>query len=255
MHTRIHVSAGPQGGEDMTTENAANQLPAVANANGAGGVIEALEGRYDMPAAVEAALNLAGRKATQMLLDLLDDPATQALKPMQRLAFIERIMDRVYGKPESALAVMALKARMQGYGLDGRGPAAAPNGRGGSMPSLTEQLDELEDRGEIAPRSRSDSRAASRASDSPVADGGGGVTEEDALAAATGMTPDIDARNLAPDEVAAIVDASAPERVVSFSRRANRSRRSRRGAATDAGADTDADDTPSEDRSEARKAS
>lgn len=71
--------------------------------------------RYAMPPVVIAALRQAGNKATARLLKMVeDDSIFDKLAPKDQLRLIEVVMDRAYGKSETAAGHDLTQARLNG---------------------------------------------------------------------------------------------------------------------------------------------
>ena len=69
--------------------------------------------RYQMPPVVLAALRQAGQKAVMRLLKMVtDDKVFESLSPKDQLKVIEAVMDRAYGRSETATAADIGAARL-----------------------------------------------------------------------------------------------------------------------------------------------
>lgn len=76
--------------------------------------------RYSMPPVVIAALKQAGQKATQRLANMvMDDKTFGSLSPKDQLFVIREVMDRAYGKSETAASNDLANQRLNG--ADGNG--------------------------------------------------------------------------------------------------------------------------------------
>lgn len=68
--------------------------------------------RFAMPPVVVAALRQAGKMATLRMLQIMqDDKKFNALKPTEQMKLMEMVMDRAYGRAETASSSLNLLAR------------------------------------------------------------------------------------------------------------------------------------------------